>query len=230
MTRIPAPVSAAPSSSRLPPAATPAGPGPCPGHPAGVILPATGAALSPSPRPITNSTGEEQYPMASILQATTDMALDHARALMRAFLAWHRERHAEDIALIDAYFDDAEFERELASLPGKYAPPKGRLLIAYHSGQPAGCVALRDLGDGVCEMKRMFVPGAFRGNGIGRLLADRVIAEARQAGYSRMRLDTSRRQAEAMRLYEKVGFIRIPSYYELNREMRDWLVFFERAL
>ena len=63
---------------------------------------------------------------------------------MRAFVAWHRERHVEDIALIDRYFDEAEFEAELAGLPGTYASPEGRLFIAYQDGQPAGCVALRD--------------------------------------------------------------------------------------
>ena len=116
-------------------------------------------------------------------------------------------------------------------LPGKYAPPKkGRLLIAYRGGQPAGCVALRDLGDNVAEMKRMFVPPVFRGLGVGRALADRVIADARQAGYRRMRLDTSRRQAEAIRLYEASGFQRIESYYDVSEDLRDWLVFFERAL
>ena len=158
------------------------------------------------------------------------MQLDDCRSLMRAFVAWHRERHVEDIELIDRYFDEAEFEAELAGLPGKYAPPKGSLLIAYHDGKPAGCVALRDLGEGVCEMKRMFVPAAFRGLGIGRALADRIVADARTAGYRLMRLDTSRRQDEAMRLYERSGFRRIAPYYPLSDDLKDWLVFFEMEL
>ena len=91
-------------------------------------------------------------------------------------------------------------------------------------------MALRDLGDKICEMKRMFVPEAFRGLGGGRALADRVIADARAAGYERMRLDTSKRQDEAMRLYERSGFRRIAPYYELSDDLRDWLVFFEREL
>jgi ribosomal protein S18 acetylase RimI-like enzyme len=105
----------------------------------------------------------------------------------------------------------------------------GSLLIAYHDGQPAGCVALRDLGDGACEMKRMFVPPACRGLGIGRALADHVLADARTAGYRVMRLDTSRRQAEAIRLYENSGFKRI-SPYPLPDDMKDWLLFFELVL
>lgn len=168
--------------------------------------------------------------MISIFQAATNTELNDVRGLMRAFVAWHRERHVEDIALIDRYFDAEAWEAELAGLPGKYAPSKGSLLIAYRGGQPAGCVALRDLGDNVAEMKRMFVPSAFRGLGVGRALADRVIADARQAGYRRMRLDTSWRQNEAIRLYEASGFTRIPPYYPLSDDLRDWLIFFERDL
>ena len=168
--------------------------------------------------------------MFDILQATTKRQLDDARALFRAFVAWHRRRHVEDLALIDRYFDETEFEQELGGLPGKYAPPEGSLLIAYDAGQPTGCVALRDLGAGICEMKRMFVPEEFRGQGVGRGLAERVVADATSAGYVRMRLDTSRRQAEAMRIYEGLGFRRIEPYYDLPDDLRNWLVFFEREL
>lgn len=165
--------------------------------------------------------------MASIFQAATNTELNDVRTLMRAFVAWHRQRHAEDMALIERYFDAEAWEAELAGLPGKYAPPKGSLLIAYRGGQPAGCVALRDLGDHVAEMKRMFVPPEYRGLGVGRALADRILADARKAGYRRMRLDTSRRQNEAIALYESAGFRRIEPYYDLSEDLRDWLVFFE---
>lgn len=168
--------------------------------------------------------------MIEITEATTGPQLDAVRVLIREFLAWHRERHTEDLALIDRYFDNSEFEAELAGLPGKYARPKGRLLLACREGEAAGCVALRDLGDGICEMKRMFIPVRFRGEKIGRALADRVLSEARAAGYRSMRLDTSHRQKEAIGLYESVGFKRIEPYYELPQEMRDWLVFMEMKL
>jgi GNAT superfamily N-acetyltransferase len=168
--------------------------------------------------------------MANVSQATTSTQLNDVRALMRGFLAWHRERHVADMALIDSYFDEGEWEHELAALPGKYAPPKGSLLIAHHDGKPAGCVALHDLGEGVCEMKRMFVPSTFRGLGVGRALADRIIEDARTAGYRLMRLDTSRRQEEAMRLYERSGFRRIAPYYPLSDDLKNWLVFFEMEL
>lgn len=168
--------------------------------------------------------------MIRILEPVQPAELDDARALMRAFVAWHRARHVEDIDLIERYFDQRAFDEELAGLPGKYARPQGRLLLAYVDGRPAGCVALRELGDGICEMKRMFVPDAFRGRGVGRALAERIIAEGKEAGYRVMRLDTSRRQSEAMRLYEKAGFRRIPPYYPLADDVKDWLVFFELAL
>ena len=139
--------------------------------------------------------------MIQIVEPTQPAELDDVRSLMRAFVTWHRARHAEDIALIERYFDQRAFDEELTGLPGKYARPQGRLLLAYlDDGEPAGCVALRDLGDGVCEMKRMFVPEAFRGRGVGRALAERIIAEGKEAGYRAMRLDTSRRQSEAMQL------------------------------
>lgn len=173
--------------------------------------------------------------MISIFQAGSRTQLDDARALMRGFVAWHRAHHAEDAALIDRYFDAAAFEAELAGLPGKYAPPAGRLLVAYRGGQPAGCAALRDLGGGDlgggdCEMKRLFVPEAQRGHGIGRALAKQILSEARSAGYRRLRLDTSWRQAAAIDLYDSLGFRRVAPYYELPPDLAGWLVFFEVEL
>src|ERR1700751_219298 len=82
------------------------------------------------------------------------------------------------------------FDKELASLPGDYAPPEGRLLLAEYQGQLAGCVALHKLGGDICEINRLYLRPQFRGKGLGRVLADRIIGEARQIGYSRMRLDT----------------------------------------
>ncbi len=98
------------------------------------------------------------------------------------------------------------FDKELAELPGDYIPPEGRLLLAEYSGQLAGCVALHRLESGICEMKRLYLRSAFRGKGLGRALADRVIAEARQIGYQRMRLDTVEPiMKDAVAMYRKGG-------------------------
>jgi putative acetyltransferase len=165
-----------------------------------------------------------------VLTPTTPEQLDQVRALMRAFVAWHRQRHLEDLALIDSYFDAVAFEAELATLPGKYAPPAGGLLLATVDGQPAGCVALRGIDRDRCEMKRMFVYPVFQGRGVGRALADAVIENARALGYRTMVLDTSIRQAEAQALYRRMGFRDIPPYYDLPDDLRDWLVFMELPL
>jgi GNAT superfamily N-acetyltransferase len=106
------------------------------------------------------------------------------------------------------------FEEELATLPGKYAFPAGRLLLAFVDGAPAGCGALRPLNRDACEMKRLYVRPGYKGQGIGRQLAERLIAEAKLIGYARMRLDTIPAQMmEASRLYLALGFQEIPPYY-----------------
>ena len=168
--------------------------------------------------------------MLEIAQAESPEDIDAVRGLMRAFVAWHRERHVEDLDLIDRYFDAAAFKIELAGLPGLYAPPRGRLLLARIDGEAAGCVALHDLGGHRCEMKRMFLPPEFRGRGVGRALGETLMREAREAGFHTMRLDTSRRQSEAIALYQKLGFRPIAPYYTLPADMRAWLVFMEAEL
>lgn len=110
----------------------------------------------------------------------------------------------------DLSFQD--FEPECANLPGEYAAPSGRLLLALQGPEPAGCIALRRIDAGTCEMKRLFVRSAFRGLGIGRLLCVALIEQAREAGYRRMRLDTVPSMREAIGLYEALGFKPIEPY------------------
>jgi ribosomal protein S18 acetylase RimI-like enzyme len=111
---------------------------------------------------------------------------------------------------IDLCFQN--FDEELASLPGKYAEPDGCLLIAKIGDKSCGCVALRKLDGRICEMKRLFVKPDFRKRGLGGLLVERVIAEAKLRGYAFMRLDTIATMQSAIKLYQACGFYEIPAY------------------
>jgi putative acetyltransferase len=139
-----------------------------------------------------------------LLQATLPEHIEQARTL---FLEYGRSL---GFSLCFQGFDE-----ELKNLPGAYAPPGGRLLLARYAGHAAGCVALRRLEEGICEMKRLYVRPADRGKSLGRMLVDRVIAEARQIGYERMRLDTiESSMQDAIALYHRSGFQEIPAYRE----------------
>jgi putative acetyltransferase len=136
-----------------------------------------------------------------LLQASTLGQFEEVRRLFREY---------EASLDTDLCFQD--FEQELAGLPGDYAPPAGRLLLARVGDGVAGCVALRGIGDGLCEMKRLYVRPQFRGTGAGRGLAEAVIAAARGIGYERMRLDTLPSMREAQALYRSLGFQEIKPY------------------
>ena len=109
------------------------------------------------------------------------------------------------------------FEAELANLPGEYAAPRGALLLARVNGQIGGCGAFRPIGDvdyaNACEMKRLFVRPAYRGLGLGRLIAQALMDQALRAGYSAMLLDTLDDMEAARGLYAQLGFEEIPPYY-----------------
>jgi len=147
------------------------------------------------------------------VRAAADSELKITQALTPEQVATARELFLEYAQSLNFSLCFQSFDQELASLPGDYAPPSGRLLLAEVNGRSAGCVALHRLGEGICEMKRLYVRPEFRGHRIGRQLAEAVIAEARAAGYQRMRLDTvAPVMREAVQLYRELGFHEIPAY------------------
>ncbi len=136
-----------------------------------------------------------------IVQAISDVEIGQARELFLEYAA------SVGVSLCFQNFD-----RELADLPGAYSAPEGQLLLACADGKPVGCVALRKLADDVCEMKRLFLRSACRGQKAGRRLAQAVIEEARRIGYRRIRLDTLPSMREAIALYRSLGFVEIEPY------------------
>lgn len=137
-----------------------------------------------------------------LLQAETPERIELARRLF--------QEYAEALGISLCF---QNFEHELRELPGDYAPPEGRLLLAFVEGHTAGCVALRKISDDVCEMKRLYVRPDFRGAGLGRRLTLAVLEEAGNAGYKRVLLDTLPSMPEAVALYASLGFRRVEPYY-----------------
>ena len=128
------------------------------------------------------------------------------RALVRAlFLEYAQE--------VDVDLSKQGFHQEVQSLPGEYAPPRGRLWLASMGRSVAGCVALRPLTPRTGEVKRLFVSPPFRAQGTGRALMERLVSTARRLGYARVRLDTLPSMTKARRLYAEMGFRPIPAYY-----------------
>lgn len=156
--------------------------------------------------------------MPEIIQAETDEQIAEAKLLFREYESW--------LAMSLCF---QGFEEELANLPGKYASPTGRLLLALADKDFVGCIALRPLAEeGVCEMKRLYVRDGFRGQQIGLQLIERVIADARKIGYSTMRLDTHPpKMGKAVDLYRSHGFVEIAPYYDNPHE---GVLFMEIAL
>lgn len=151
-----------------------------------------------------------------ILIATSASEIEHTRTLFREY---------QSSLGIDLCFQN--FESELASLPGKYASPEGRLYLALDANQAVGCAALRRIDIGVCELKRLYVRPSHRGRGIGRQLALEAVKDAQEIGYGRMRLDTLPSMLPALDLYRALGFKPIKPY---NNNPVDGALFLELSL
>jgi len=142
-----------------------------------------------------------------IERARTREQLEQVKALLLAYADW---LDAHDPKGADRCFQG--LDREVEALPGSYAPPDGTLLLATQAGRAIGCIALRKLDAGVCEMKRLYVRPDFRGGGVGQRLVDALLEEAKRLGYGRMRLDTLPYMGAAVALYRAYGFRDIPPY------------------
>jgi putative acetyltransferase len=154
--------------------------------------------------------------MLTIVPAVTDDDVERVRELFREY---------QQALGVDLGYQG--FDAEVAGLPGAYAPPRGALFLALDGDVAAGCVAMRPLGEALCEMKRLYLRPSLRRRGAGRLLARRVIEQARAIGYHAMRLDSLPSMTEAIALYETLGFTRIPAYYS---SPVAGTVYMERAL
>jgi len=143
--------------------------------------------------------------MLTILQAETSEHMNTARQMIEEYAA-----------RLEFELCFQGFDEEMRSLPGKYSPPAGRLLIAFWNGKPAGVIALRPLDEPrLCEMKRLYVRPEFRGHQIGLVLAERIISDAAEIGYSRMRLDTvAGKMDRAIAMYRELGFAETDPYYQ----------------
>ncbi|MFB9124283.1 GNAT family N-acetyltransferase [Paraburkholderia dipogonis] len=139
--------------------------------------------------------------MIQITTAEFPRQLETVRAIFREYAG-----------SLDVDLGFQNFESELAGLPGKFAAPRGRMLLAYHREELIGCVAMRPLDDTTCEMKRLYVRPSGRGLGAGRQLATRICDIAREARYHRIRLDSLPTMQAALDLYASLGFARIPAY------------------
>ncbi len=155
--------------------------------------------------------------MIHFIQAASADEVENARMLFREYEAWLG---------IDLCFQG--FDDELATLPGRYAAPDGRLLLAYADDKLVGCVAMRKIGRGACEMKRLYVRPEFRGSGYGNNLLEKVVDDARLIGYVTMKLDTYPTNMEkAVKLYKSHGFSEIPPYYD---DPHEGVLFMELSL
>ena len=158
-----------------------------------------------------------------IRETVSNADLEQIKKMFRQYFTWITDDNKINMSY-------QGIETELDSLPGKFSPPEGCLLIAEVDDNPVGCVALRSFEPGTCEMKRLFVKPEFRSKGVGMALAKRVITEAKKRGYNKMLLDTGDFMVAAQKLYNSLGFKTTNQYYEVPEEVLKRTVFMELFL
>jgi GNAT superfamily N-acetyltransferase len=161
-----------------------------------------------------------------IAQAESETEIDAVRDLLREYVAWA-------FTLATNADQSPTFQRideELATLPGVYALPAGRLLLATYGGQPAGCVCLKPHDGGLCEVKRLYVRPKMRGLDLGRRLIAKLVEDARSAGYRRIALDSHVSMTHAHAIYESAGFKRITAPDDVPEWVKDVAIFMELEL
>lgn len=165
-----------------------------------------------------------------ITEATTADDFAAFGALVTEYVGWCRTRYAEHQWFVERVFGYQSLDAELAGLSTAYAPPRGRAFLARIDGVVCGGGAYRRRDDGSCEMKRLFVPDRFKGQGIGRALCEALFAGARADGYTRMVLDTAHLMTEAIAMYHSFGFREREPYIQYPDDLMPFVVFMERRL
>ena len=165
-----------------------------------------------------------------IVVASTESDYEVFGDLIREYWQWLQDRYADLPGFIDAVAGHQALDAELSNLAQKYGPPRGKTLLAVREGQVRGAIAYRDLHDRSCEMKRLYVPDRFGGQGTGRSLCRALLDVATADGFAVMRLDTGYQNDEALAMYESLGFHQCSPYQEYPAELVPHLRFLERSL
>lgn len=160
-----------------------------------------------------------------IVHATSAAHLDYTRTLLREYIAWTATLHSLDD--VPAFED---IDKELAQLPGPYAPPRGRLLLALADNDSVGCVCLKPVDEQVCGLKRMYVKPSYRGQKIGHQLGETFVNSARAIGYSKIILDTFHTMTAAHAIYKQLGFYVIETPSDVPEFVQKYAIFMEMVL
>src|SRR5260370_23212073 len=166
--------------------------------------------------------------MIEIVSAQTGPALEHVLTLSQEYVTWMVAQFRAHYPELDSneLVAEHDYEDVRKKYPGEHVPPDGCLLIAVQDNQACGCIALGRLTPTICEMRTLYVKPAFRGTGVGRMLAEASLNAARKFGYSKMRLDTLAFMDGAQKLYRSMGFYDIPPYLVLTSSLKQQFCFF----